>query len=164
MPSWVSSTVTAFSGREAEVVDPVDVRGSLRGVAVVGVHLGEHLQPQTVRLRGEIVDEGERLRRQEARRTGGLHRVAHGVQAHHGDPALRQAAEHPRQVVAGRPVVDVEVDLVRCERGPQQPGPRAEDGACEGEARPGPDDAEQVCLGGAAREDPVVGEEHPGRR
>ena len=79
----MSSTVTAFAGRvanqrrsgsasrgehrvqherrEGEVVDTVDVRRGLPGVAVVGVHLGQHPQPQAVGFGGEVVDEREGL-------------------------------------------------------------------------------------------------------
>ena len=71
---------------------------TLERVAVVRVYLGEDLQPEAVCLRGELVDEGEGLRREEARRARRLHRVADGVQPHQGDAALREAAEHAQRV------------------------------------------------------------------
>ena len=89
---------------------------------MVPVDLDQHVDAERVRLRGEVGDEGERLGNHEAARAGLLDRIADRVEPDGTDARRVKPVEHAREVAPAFRVVDVDVDLLAGERGPQQHG------------------------------------------
>jgi len=130
--------------------------------AVVGVGLHQHPQPALVAPPGDLTDEPERFRRHEARQARRLDGIAHRIQPHLGDPCGGQLVQDAEQVVPGELLPDVDVDLLRGERGPDQ-ALAAVGESIDGERqpRPRPVQAHQIILPGTPGEDRSEGEEHP---
>jgi hypothetical protein len=139
--------------RQREVVHPVHPLRDLDLLAVVAVHLHQHLQPQAAGDAGEFINEGEGLGHHEAAVAWLLDGVAHRVAAHHRHAGLRQLPQDGQQVGLALRVVDVDVDLLGGEGGPQDAALAIGQGD-EGErrARPRPVDGQQVFLGRTVRE------------
>jgi hypothetical protein len=146
--------------RQSEVVHPVDAAGDLDLPFVVGVHLHEHLEAELAQLRRQLLDDGERLRRHERRRAGGLHGVADRVEPDRRDAVLGEQLDDLREVPAGAGVTQVEVHLSARERRPHQPRLAPESHPRERQARSRPVDRQQVGLGRTVGEDAAEGEEH----
>ena len=127
--------------RQREVVDPIDMAGDLDLLLVVGVQLDQHLQAQGVGPGRDLGNEVEGFGQHEATRPGALDGIAHGVQAHLADAVGGQRLENAFEVGPPLGMLDIDVELLRRERGPQdlclaigqagrrqrQSGPRAVD-------------------------------------
>ncbi len=84
------------------------------------VHLDEHFDAQGVGLRGQFVDERERLRDHETARARFLDRKSDGIEPDDRDAGVMEACEHVGKVPASLRVRHVDVDLIAGERGPEQ--------------------------------------------
>jgi hypothetical protein len=76
--------------RQGEVVHPIDPACYLDLILIAPVDFDEHLDAERVRLHGDRVDEGKRLRDHEAARAGLLDRVADCVEPDGPDPGGMQ--------------------------------------------------------------------------
>ena len=148
--------------RQREVVDPVYQPADLELPLVVGVDLNKHVHPVPAGGGGEFGNELERLRNHEAARAGLLHRVAHRVQTDHGHASGGHRVQDRSQIRPSGAGVDVDIHLLRRERGPQQPFGATQGHGRERQSATRAVDLGEVRLGRAAREYRGHRQEHVG--
>src|SRR5688572_20585028 len=126
------------------------------------MHLDEHLETMSTRASGQLADEFEGFGKHEATRPGPLDRVAHGVEPYHFDPVRAERAQDLLEIFAAARMRDVDVDLLRRERGPEYSARAIAQRECrKRQARPRPIDREQVALRSAVRKYAVQCQEQP---
>jgi hypothetical protein len=104
---------------QREVVHPIDLRRDFELIVIVPMDLDEHLDAECVRLRGHIGDERKRLRDHETAGARPLDREPDGVEPNRPYPGGMQSRKDRRQISPALRVLDVDVDLLAGERGPQ---------------------------------------------
>ena len=146
--------------RQGEVVDEVDPRGDLHLEPEVRVDLDQQVHAALVRLRAQLGDELEAGREHEARGASLLDGVPDRVETNELHAILRQPIEHGHQIGPAGRVVDVDVDLLGREGGPDLGGHTSDLVGRERWPRSRPIDRRKFLVGGTAGEDHVSGKEH----
>ena len=113
-----------------------------------------------MRLRAQLGDELEARREHEARGATLLDGVADRIETNELHAILRKPIEHRHQIGPAGRVVDVDVDLLGREGGPDLGGHTRDLVGRERWPRPRPIDRRKFLVGGTAGEDHVSGKEH----
>src|SRR4051812_5008645 len=106
--------------RKREIVNPIHSPGNLDLFEIVTVDLYQDFNLQFIHLCGEIADEGKCLGDHETTGSRLLDRVPDGIEPYDANTRRLKLPEDFLQIARALCVLDVNIDLLSCERGPEQ--------------------------------------------